>query len=70
MKLEAKLVTKDLNGNTITIDQPLHDCTEEDWALFYPPDTDTQIYIKERALRFGAEEKDVKASFKCLDVTE
>ena len=70
VNLIAKLVTKDINGNSVNVYQQLHDCTEEDWAQFYPPDIDTQIYIKSRAMTYGVKEKDVRATFKCLEVND
>ena len=39
-------MSKDENNNEIKIDEPLHDCTEEDWAMFYPPDYDSNLFMK------------------------
>ena len=70
VKLVATYVVKTEDGKEVRVDQPVHDCTEEDWAQFHPPDIDTKTYIKQRALEYGAEEKDVRATFKCLDIND
>ena len=56
VKLYAHLVSRDDDGNKVSVEQPFHDCTDEDWAQFYPPDTDTITYIKHRAVDYGVEE--------------
>ena len=46
VRLVAQLVTTDEDGNEAKVDKPLHNCTAEDWAKFYPPDYDTEPFIK------------------------
>ena len=52
------------NGSNIFIDYPLHDCTEEDFANFYPYDEESSATENnwEVLLNFS-----VKDTLRCLD---
>ena len=48
VNLVAKLVTQNEFGKNTFIDYQLHDCTDEDWELFYPPEIETVKFFKAR----------------------
>ena len=60
----ARYEQKAKDGTWTFTDQPLRDCTEDDWATFYEPDEVTEIQMKtfENLLNIK-----IKDTFKCLD---
>ena len=50
------------------IEYTLNDCTEEDWALFYPNEIETANTISATAEYFNLDQSDVLASFKCVEL--
>ena len=58
VRLVADYSDVDENGNSKYIKLPLHTCTEKDWASFYPPDQETENYLKSIKRRFQNNYKD------------
>ena len=53
VSLYATYFSRDADGNRFRVDYPFHDCTDEDWDEFYPPDEDTINFLNNRAYDYN-----------------
>ena len=57
-----------VDGTYTKTEYPIHDCTDEDWALFHPNEIETTNYINTRAAAYDSDPSDVLATFKCIEL--